>query len=83
LDTKYTHRFSSPDSEQQAQVGSGKKVIQVADMVSGYLLCDLAAALILTTFIFFQSYEVEGRSIRTTLQNQDRLIVEITRTLAK
>lgn len=40
-------------------------------------------ALILTAFVF-QSYEVEGQSMETTLQNQDRLIVlKVPRTVAR
>ncbi len=40
-------------------------------------------ALVLTAFVF-QSYEVEGQSMETTLQDQDRLIVlKIPRTIAR
>ncbi len=40
-------------------------------------------ALLLTAFVF-QSYEVDGPSMETTLQNQDRLIVwKVPRTLAR
>lgn len=47
------------------------------------LLAAPVLAVLLTTFVF-QSYEVEGRSMETTLQNSDRLIVwKVPRTLAK
>lgn len=40
-------------------------------------------AILLTTFVF-QSYEVDGPSMETTLQNQDRLIVwKVPKTLAR
>lgn len=47
------------------------------------LLAAPAVALLLTTFVF-QSYEVDGPSMETTLQNQDRLIVwKLSRTIAR
>lgn len=47
------------------------------------LLAAPVLALLLTAFVF-QSYEVEGRSMETTLQNSDRLIVwKVPRTLAR
>lgn len=47
------------------------------------LLAAPAIALLLTTFVF-QSYEVDGPSMETTLQNSDRLLVwKLPRTLAR
>lgn len=47
------------------------------------LLAAPAIALLLTTYVF-QSYEVDGPSMETTLQHQDRLIVwKLPRTIAR
>lgn len=49
----------------------------------GILIAAPLVALLLTAFVF-QSYEVDGPSMETTLQNRDRLIVwKIPRTLAR
>jgi signal peptidase I len=49
----------------------------------GILIAAPIVALLLTAFVF-QSYEVEGPSMETTLQNRDRLIVwKVPRTLAR
>jgi signal peptidase I len=49
----------------------------------GILIAAPVVALLLTAFVF-QSYEVEGPSMETTLQNQDRLLVlKVPRTWAR
>ncbi|HUP26457.1 MAG TPA: signal peptidase I [Candidatus Limnocylindrales bacterium] len=75
-----------PDATDGSYVGEGKKapgkwrgvVSTIAILIAAPVL-----ALILTAFIF-QSYEVDGPSMETTLQNRDRLIVWKTpRTVAR
>ena len=63
---------SSDDSQRTSGVESGWKNIAstVAILISAPIL-----AIFLTIFVF-QSYEVYGQSMETTLQNGDRLIVE-------
>lgn len=75
-----------PDATGNLYVGSNEPkatkgwrgiISTVAILVAAPIL-----ALLLTSFVF-QSYEVDGPSMETTLQNQDRLIVwKVPRTLA-
>lgn len=75
----------SPDEEPRSFVGSGKKTSKWRSVLStaAILIAAPLVALILTAFIF-QSYEVDGPSMETTLQNSDRLIVwKVPRTVAR
>jgi signal peptidase I len=69
----------------ESHVGSGKKSSRWRGVLStiSILIAAPVMALLLTAFIF-QSYEVDGRRMQTTLQDKDRLIVwKAPRTLAK
>jgi signal peptidase I len=73
------------DEPPQSHVGSGQKSSAWRGVIStvAILVAAPLVALMLTAFIF-QSYEVDGPSMETTLQNQDRLIVwKVPRTVAR
>ncbi len=70
--------ISQPSAQQQDNPGITKKPESegwrsIASTI-GLLIAAPLIALFLTAFIF-QSYQVEGQSMETTLQNSDRLIV--------
>lgn len=76
---------NNPTEESDLYVGTGKKTSTWRSIASTIIILVAApvVALMLTAFIF-QSYEVDGPSMETTLQNQDRLIVwKVPRTLAR
>ena len=72
-------------TEPQAVVGgnkSGGAWRSVASTI-GILIAAPLVALLLTAFIF-QSYQVDGQSMETSLQNNDRLIIwKVPRTIAR
>ncbi len=71
--TVHHHKPSSPKHEGAKNIASLLFILVLAPLT----------ALILTAFVF-QSYQVDGPSMETTLQNQDRLIVsKISRTWSK
>jgi signal peptidase I len=76
----------TPDVATSAQIGDTVPQQEGWKGVVSTVLILLAApliALVLIAFVF-QSYEVDGPSMETTLQNQDRLIVnKIPRTIAR
>ena len=76
----------SPDATRETANVSDKKPSGGWRSAISTILILIAApvvALLLTAFIF-QSYEVDGPSMETTLQNRDRLIVwKVPRTIAK
>lgn len=77
---------SEPNIEvPESHVGSGKKSSTFRNVIStvAILVAAPLIALMLTAFVF-QSYEVDGPSMETTLQNRDRLIVwKVPRTIAR
>lgn len=77
---------ASGSGEVEPPIGSGPKNREGWRSVVSTVLILLAApliAILLTTFVF-QSYEVDGPSMETTLSNHDRLIVwKVPRTLAR
>jgi signal peptidase I len=69
---KNTNRETLPASHQSNSVKSGWK--SIASTVSVLIAAPILAIFI--TIFVFQSYEVFGASMQTTLQNGDRLIVQ-------
>lgn len=63
--------YSDSSEEKPSKPGDGWKSILSTIII---ILAAPAIAFFLTVFVF-QSYEVDGDSMETTLQNQDRLIV--------
>lgn len=76
----------TPDVSQNAHIGGPPDKSEGWRGVVSTILIIVAApivALLLISFVF-QSYEVDGPSMETTLQNQDRLIVDkIPKTMAR
>lgn len=75
----------SDEDTAQPHVGTGKKSSGWHSVASTIAILAAAPliALLLTAFVF-QSYEVEGASMETTLQNRDRLIIwKAPRTIAR
>lgn len=69
-----------PDEQPEAPVHEGARSIL---STLGILIAAPIVALLLTAFVF-QSYEVDGPSMETTLENHDRLLVlKLPRTFAK
>ena len=67
----------------QPQPKKSREGLKSVFMTLAILIIAPLVALTLTAFIF-QSYEVDGPSMQTTLQNQDRLIVlKLPRTMAR
>lgn len=71
------------DTTGNIQVGNPPNRFGGALSTIALLIAAPIIAILLTTFIF-QSYEVDGPSMETTLQNQDRLIVwKLPRTISR
>ncbi len=81
-----THSASASSNNQPlraAEISSRRR--NLSSIISSVIIIGLApvVAILLTLFVF-QSYQVDGPSMETTLQDQDRLIVwKAPRTLAK
>jgi len=77
---------TTPDVATNARVGGGRNNQEGWRGIASTIVILIAAplvALFLINFVF-QSYEVDGPSMETTLSNQDRLIVnKIPRTIAR
>lgn len=79
-DTEYPSSTSSANLPTTQKSGEGFK--SILSTVAVLLLAPLIAIL-LTAFVF-QSYQVDGQSMETTLQNNDRLVVwKLARTWSK
>lgn len=74
--------MEQPD-EQQDEVETQKNNVKSIISTIAILIIAPLVAILLTAFVF-QSYEVDGPSMETTLQNRDRLIVnKLPRTISK
>lgn len=77
------HTFQSDSGRPSQSKNNHKEGWRSAISTILILIAAPLVALALTAFVF-QSYEVEGQSMETTLQNQDRLIVlKVPRTWAR
>lgn len=85
MEQEPSKQFQTAEEVQEPHIGSGKKTLLWRSITSTAVILVAAPliALLLTAFVF-QSYQVDGSSMETTLHDQDRLIVwKASRTLAK
>lgn len=87
MDANYQQGVQTPPSTQPTQTTPPQtpkhESIRAALSTIGILLIAPFVAILLTAFVF-QSYQVDGPSMQTTLQNNDRLIVwKLPRTWAR
>ena len=74
--------MKQPEEQQEDQNDNKSNIKSLLSTVAILIIAPMVA-LILTTFVF-QSYEVDGPSMETTLQNHDRLIVlKLPKTMAR
>jgi signal peptidase I len=82
-----THHHQDPNAHHQHPASGGEykgeKISSAIGSFFLFLIIPIAIALFLTAFII-QSYQVDGESMETTLQDHDRLLVDkLPRTIAR